>query len=177
MSFALVICHWRWNLRPVLSRADSIGFGIGCTVIFFASVVEPPNEFSVSIWLKNINRNINPYKNMSTKTPECWASDPQARGLRIEATPDRSLLLPHNHFIFAELDSGGDEQNLKLVFTTHEISVRGHHLRRIETVMQRLELSLLAKLPNNQRKLITEGQPVILEIAVKEIEDVKNEKP
>ena len=105
---------------------------------------------------------------MSTKTPECWASDPQARGLRIEVTPERSLLLPHNHFIFAELDSGGDEQNLKLVFTTHEISVRGHHLRRIETVLQRLELSLLAKLPNNQRKLITEGQPVILEIVVTE---------
>ena len=34
--------------------------------------------------------------------------------------------------------------------------------------MQRLELSLLAKLPNNQRKLITEGQPVILEIAISE---------
>jgi hypothetical protein len=107
---------------------------------------------------------------MSTKTPECWASDPQARGLRIEVTPERSLLLPHNHFIFAELDSGGDEQNLKLVFTTHEISVRGHHLRRIETVMQRMELSLLAKLPNNQRKLVTEGQPVILEIVVIEAE-------
>ena len=107
---------------------------------------------------------------MSTKTPECWASDPQARGLRIEVTPERSLLLPHNHFIFAELDSGGDEQNLKLVFTTHEISVRGHYLRRIETVMQRLELSQLAKLPGNQRKLITEGQPVILEIVVTEVE-------
>ena len=169
MSFALVIGHWRWNLRPVLSRADSIGFGIGYTVILFASVVEPPNEFSVSIWLNNINRNIKPYKNMSTNTPECWASDPQARGLRIEVTPERSLLLPHNQFIFAELDSGGDEQNLKLVFTTHEISVRGHHLRRIETVMQRMELSLLAKLPNNQRKLITEGQPVILEITVAEV--------
>ena len=114
---------------------------------------------------------------MSTKTPECWASDPQARGLRIEATPERSLLLPHNHFIFAELDSGGDEQNLKLVFTTHEISVRGHHLRRIETVLQRMELSLLTKLPSSQRSLITEGQPVILEIVVKEIEGVKNEKP
>jgi hypothetical protein len=34
--------------------------------------------------------------------------------------------------------------------------------------MQRMELSLLAKLPNNQRKLITEGQPVILEIVVAE---------
>jgi hypothetical protein len=49
-------------------------------------------------------------------------------------------------------------------------------LRRIETVMQRMELSLLAKLPNNQRKLITEGQPVILEIVATEVENGKNEK-
>ena len=78
---------------------------------------------------------------MSTKSPESWASDPQAKGLRIEVSPERSLLLPHGQFIFAELTSGGDEQNLKLVFATHEVSVRGHHLRRIEMVMQRLELS------------------------------------
>ncbi len=106
---------------------------------------------------------------MSIKTPECWASDPQTKGLRIELSPGRSLLLPHDQFIFAELTSGGDEQNLKLVFATHEVSVRGHHLRRIETTMQRLELSLLATLPRSQRNLITEGQPVILEIAVTEM--------
>ena len=107
---------------------------------------------------------------MSTKTPECWASDPQARGLRIEVTPERSLLLPHDQFMFAELTSGGDEQNLKLVFAAHEVSIRGHHLRRIETVMQRMELSQLAKLPISQQNLITEGQPVILEIVVTEAE-------
>ena len=106
---------------------------------------------------------------MSTKSPESWASDPQTKGLRIEVSPERSLLLPHGQFIFAELTSGGDEQTLKLVFATHEVSVRGHHLRRIETTMQRLELSLLAKLPSSQRNLITEGQPVILDIAVTEI--------
>jgi hypothetical protein len=108
---------------------------------------------------------------MSTKTPECWASDPQTKGLRIDVSPARSLLLPHDQFIFAELTSGGDEQHLKLVFATHEVTVHGHHLRRIETVMQRLELSLLAKLPSSQRSLITEGQPVILEIAVAEAKD------
>ena len=70
--------------------------------------------------------------------------------------------------MFAELTSGGDEQNLKLVFAAHEVSIRGHHLRRIETVMQRMELSLLAKIPSSQRNLITEGQPVILEIVVTE---------
>ncbi len=106
---------------------------------------------------------------MSTKSTESWASDPQTKGLRIEVSPERSLLLPHGQFIFAELTSGGDEQNLKLVFATHEVSVRGHHLRRIETTMQRLELSLLAKLPSSQRNLITEGQPVIVEIVVTEM--------
>jgi hypothetical protein len=105
---------------------------------------------------------------MSTKTPECWASDPKARGLRIELSPERSLLLPHDQFMFAELTGGGDEQILKLAFAAHEVSVRGHHLRRIETVMQRLELSVLANLLGNQRNLITEGQPVILEITVTE---------
>ena len=110
---------------------------------------------------------------MSTKSPECWASDPNARGLRIEVSPERSLLLPHGQFIFAELTSGGDEQNLKLVFATHEVSVRGHHLRRIETTMQRGELSLLAKLPSSQRSLITEGQPVIFEIVVTEMKQLE----
>jgi hypothetical protein len=110
---------------------------------------------------------------MSAKSPDSWASDPQTKGLRIEVSPERSLLLPHGQFIFAELTSGGDEQTLKLVFATHEVSVRGHHLRRIETTMQRLELSLLAKLPRSQRSLITEGQPVIVEIVVTEFKDLE----
>src|SRR5207302_10154464 len=106
---------------------------------------------------------------MSTKSPECWASDPNARGLRIEVSPERSLLLLHGQFIFAELTSGGDEQSLKLVFATHEVSGRGRHLRRIETTMQRHELSLLPNLPISQRNLITGAQPVIFEIVVTEM--------
>ena len=74
--------------------------------------------------------------------------------------------------MFAELTSGGDEQNLRLVFAAHEVLIRGHFLRRIETVMQRMELSLLAKLPGSQRNLITEGQPVILEIVVAGYQDL-----
>ena len=35
--------------------------------------------------------------------------------------------------------------------------------------MQRMELSLLTKLPSSQRSLIAEGQPVIHEIVVTEI--------
>jgi hypothetical protein len=106
---------------------------------------------------------------MSTKSPECWANDPHARGVRVEITADESLLLPHDEFVFAELKRDGEDQNLRLVFVTHEVLVRGQSLRRIETAMQRMELSLLTKLPRSQRSLIADGQPVILEIVVTEM--------
>jgi hypothetical protein len=41
MSLAPAIGHWQWNSRRALFRADAFCFGIGCTAIFFVSVVEP----------------------------------------------------------------------------------------------------------------------------------------
>ena len=108
---------------------------------------------------------------MSTKSPECWANDAQAHAVRIEISPDHSLLLPHDDFAFAELKREGKGQHLRLVFAMHEVSVRGHSLRRIETAMQRLELSCLAALSANQRSLVPDGQPLILEIVVTETKD------
>jgi hypothetical protein len=80
-------------------------------------------------------------------------------------------LLPFDQFAFAELKAEGKQQHLRLVFATHEVSIRGNALRRIETTMQRMELSFLAALPSSQRKLIAEGQPVIVEISVTEIKE------
>jgi hypothetical protein len=78
------------------------------------------------------------------------------------------MLLPHDQFAFAELKSDGKEQQLRLVFATHEVLVRGHSLRRIETAIQRLELSLLTALSDKQRSLVPDGQPVVLQIVVSE---------
>ena len=77
-------------------------------------------------------------------------------------------MLPFDQFAFAELKSEGKKQHLRMVFATHEVSIRGNALRRIETTMQRMELSFLAALPSSQRSLIAEGQPVIHEIVVTE---------
>ncbi len=108
---------------------------------------------------------------MSTKTPECWASDPNARAVKVEVSAEQSLLLPFDQFAFAELKSNGKEQQLRLVFATHEVTLRGHALRRIEAAMHRMELAFVAALPSNQRSLVTEGQPGIAEIVVSEIQD------
>src|ERR1035438_9073578 len=85
---------------------------------------------------------------MSTKTPECWESDPNAAGVKIILAPDDHLLLPFDQFIYADLKLYGEHQQLRLVFVTHEVSVRGDSLERIETIMQRKQLSLLKTLPN-----------------------------
>jgi len=97
--------------------------------------------------------------------------------LRIEISAEHSLLLPHDQFAFAELESKGKEQHLRLVFATHEISIRGHSLRRIETAMQRMELSSIPALSGNQRSLIPDGQPAILEIVVTEAPTPDQRRP
>jgi hypothetical protein len=103
---------------------------------------------------------------MSTKSPECWAIDPQARGLRIEVSSERSLMLPFDQFAFAELTVDGKEQRLQINFATHQVLIHGQNLRRIETAMQRMELSFIAKVSTNYQANVNQGQPLILKIVV-----------
>lgn len=105
---------------------------------------------------------------MSTKSPECWGSDPSARAVKVEVSAEESFLLPFDQFAFAELKNEGKEQRLRLVFATHEVTLRGHSLRRIETAIQRMELSFVVALPSNQRLLVPHGQPVIVEATIKD---------
>jgi hypothetical protein len=106
---------------------------------------------------------------MSTKSPECWAIDPQARGLRVEVSPERSLMLPFDQFAFSELTIDGKEQRLQMNFATHQILIHGQNLRRVETAMQRMELSFIAKVSTNYQAVVNQGQPLILKITVTEI--------
>jgi hypothetical protein len=144
-----------------------LAFGIAFTVTCFALVVVRRTIFAASSF--HVGVTFNPDTNMSTKSPGCWASDPNVRAVKVELSAEQSLLLPFDQFAFAELNNDGKEQQLRLVFATHEVLTRGHCLRRIETAMQRMELSFLAAVSGNQRSLITDGQPVVAEIIVTEL--------
>ena len=74
--------------------------------------------------------------------------------------------MPFDQLAFVELKNEGKQQQLRLVFAPHEVLLHAHSLRRIETVMQRMELASLAALPGKQRSLIPDGQPAVLEITV-----------
>ena len=105
---------------------------------------------------------------MSTKSPECYTTEPQVSCLRVEISTGRIFLLPLDQFAFAELTVADKEQLLHLSFATHEIMVRGNALRRIEAALHRLELSFLTPLPAKYHPLLAEGQPRIREIVVVE---------
>ena len=78
--------------------------------ICFALVGEPLTTVSDGKLPASIFVIVNQNKNMNTKSPECWANDAQARAIRIEMSPEQSLLLPHDDFAFAELKREGKEQ-------------------------------------------------------------------
>jgi len=82
---------------------------------------------------------------MSTKATECWTTDPNARAIRVEASPDRTLLLPFDQFVYSELTITDTGQHLRLVFASHEITIIGTGLRRIESALQLMELSSISK--------------------------------
>jgi hypothetical protein len=92
-----------------------------------------------------------------------------ARCLRVEISTGCKFLLPLDQFAFAEMDSDGKEQLLHLSFATHEIMVRDHALRRIETALHRLEFSFITTLPAKYHPLVPDGQPKIRDIVVTEI--------
>ena len=85
---------------------------------------------------------------MSTKSPECWAIDPQASGLRVEVSPDKDILLPFDQFVYGELTTEGQAHLLEMHFATHHVLVHGQNLRRIQNAMQHKELGYRGKAVN-----------------------------
>ncbi len=81
---------------------------------------------------------------MRTKSVECFATDPKSRGLRVELTPQESLVLPHEHFMYSKLCAGTEFDTLTLCFMTHEVVLTGYGLRRVEGAMQVRDLSWVA---------------------------------
>jgi hypothetical protein len=110
---------------------------------------------------------------MSTKLTECWSSDSQADGLRIELSSEHCLLLPFNQFLLAELKIENKEHHLRLVFVMHEVLISGKNLRRLQIAMQKKELAFVAKVSNNYQLPPADGSPLIQSIVVTEAKSAK----
>jgi hypothetical protein len=107
---------------------------------------------------------------MDTKPLECFGSDPRARGLRVELSPQHSLVLPYEHFVYSELKAEKESDTLKLLFVTHEVVVSGYMLRRVESGVQTRELAWITARPERYRPQANE-KAFISRIAVRLLEE------
>ena len=110
---------------------------------------------------------------MDNKSPECFACDARARGVRIEISPQHSMVLPHEHFVFAEFIAGESTDTLKIVFVTHEVKLTGFLLRRIENAIVVRDLSWLCARPEKFRAQASE-RPFIAKLTVRSLEQEKS---
>lgn len=106
---------------------------------------------------------------MDNKSLECFACDARARGVRVEISPQHSVVLPHEQFVFAEFRASDSSDLLKLVFATHKVTLVGCLLRRIENAMVIRELSWLCARPEKFRPQNLE-RPYIHKLAVRILE-------
>jgi len=106
---------------------------------------------------------------MDNKPPECFACDPRARGVRVDISPQKSVVLPHEHFVYAEFMADEQIDLLKLVFVTHEVILTGHLLRRIETAIVNRDLSWLCARPEKFH-VQNSDRPFITNLAVRVLE-------
>ena len=81
---------------------------------------------------------------------------------------DLTLLLPFDHFLFSELRQIDEGQRLCAHFVSHEVTLTGTGLRRIEVALQRAQLSYIACVPTRFHSGVADDQPVIRQIVVVE---------
>lgn len=107
---------------------------------------------------------------MDTKSVECFGTDPNARGVRVELTPQESLVLPHEHFMYSEWKAGAEHDTLKFCFMTHEVMLTGYGLRRIENAMLTRDLAWVTARAARYRSQGTE-KGFIFGIVVKRMDE------
>ncbi len=91
----------------------------------------------------------------ASKTLECWSRDPQAQALRIEVDESKYFIFPYTHFVFASLKRTGDEDELRISFTTHDVRVCGRGLMALLNAVQKMSIEWIKPLPKRYERLAT----------------------
>ena len=101
----------------------------------------------------------------------CWNEDPQTQALRVEFRSGDFFVFPVSHFLSAEFTRGDESDVLKLVFTTHGVTIHGRHLREVALALQKLAVEWIKELAPKYAALAEPNAAVILSIEVTALTD------
>ena len=114
-------------------------------------------ENGADIDASNVSRNL-----------ECWGREAQAQTLRVELDGGSCFIFPYSHFVFASLKDAGDENELQISFTTHDVQVRGRGLMALLNAVQKMSIEWIKPLPKRYERLATADAVFVAKLDVRE---------
>lgn len=102
----------------------------------------------------------------ATSKTDCWSRDAQAQALRIELDDGQYFIFPYAHFVFASLKRTGDEDELRISFTTHDVRVRGRGLMALLSAVQKMSIEWIKPLPKRYERLATADAVLVAKLDV-----------
>lgn len=106
----------------------------------------------------------------------CWNEDPQTQALRIELNNGDFFVFPVSHFLSAEFTQAEKGEVLKLLFTTHSVTISGQHLREVALALQKLAVEWIKEIVPHYAKLAEPNAAVVLSIKVSSVADSDEDK-
>ncbi|MEO6739424.1 MAG: hypothetical protein ABIP20_04175 [Chthoniobacteraceae bacterium] len=107
----------------------------------------------------------------ASRSIACWNEDAQTQALRVELKGGDFFVFPVSHFLCAEFTRGAEGDLLRLAFTTHEVKIRGRHLREVALALQRLAVEWIREIVPKYAALAGPDAAIIMAIEVAALAD------
>lgn len=96
----------------------------------------------------------------------CHSVDPQPACLLVATPTGESWVFPWSHLTSARLSHNGDRDELCLVFTSHEVTLRGLHLTLLRDLVATVRLATIRPAPTKYSRAAVD-QPFIDAVTVR----------
>ena len=100
----------------------------------------------------------------------CWQRERNRQCLCIEADAGGTFFFPYQHFVGAHHHIGKDVETLRIMFSSHEVTLSGQRLGEIAMALQDLCVDWIKQLPERYRQLTDATGASVIQIEVRAIE-------
>jgi hypothetical protein len=108
-------------------------------------------------------------RQIAQTTPTCWQREAPCPCLRVEPSPTESHVFPYQHLVAASLVSTEQNEILRLLFSSHNVELRGRNLRALLLALQDFAVKWLRTMPERYQGLDTADNGVITAIQIDEV--------
>lgn len=126
--------------------------------------------------IKSDENTSDPAERPDARNGKCWHREPGAQTIRLVTENRGKFVFPYFHFVRGNLEDTDDgKELLTLRFPSDTVEIRGKRLEPLLKALDDLSLAWVRVLASRYAALAPEGSVVVMEIAVRSIEDKDGE--